>query len=105
GERLVGDMGERQAVTNPANTVYSIKRFMGRRAAEVQEEKKRVPYKVVGEGNDAVRVDIRGKMYTPQEVSAIILESLKKAAEAYLGESVQDAVITVPAYFNDSQRQ
>ncbi len=105
GERLVGYMAKRQAVTNPTNTVYSIKRFMGRRCAEIQEEKKRVPYKVVGEGNDAVKVEIRGKMHTPQEISAIVLEGLKKAAEAYLGEEVQDAVITVPAYFNDSQRQ
>ncbi|MCC6738697.1 MAG: molecular chaperone DnaK [Planctomycetia bacterium] len=105
GERLVGYMAKRQAVTNPANTVYSIKRFMGRRAAEVEEEKKRVPYKVVGSGADAVKVEIRGKQYTPQEVSAIVLEGLKKAAEAYLGEDVNDAVITVPAYFNDSQRQ
>jgi molecular chaperone DnaK len=105
GERLVGQVAKRQAVTNPENTVYSIKRFMGRRFNEVSEEMKLVPYKVVaGENNDA-RVEIQGKKYSPPEISAMILTKLKEAAEAYLGEKVTKAVITVPAYFNDSQRQ
>src|SRR5579885_792980 len=105
GERLVGQVAKRQAVTNPENTVYSIKRFMGRRYNEVTEEMKLVPYKVVsGENNDA-RVEIQGKKYSPPEISAMILGKLKEAAEAYLGEKVSKAVITVPAYFNDSQRQ
>src|SRR5690349_21997459 len=105
GERLVGQVAKRQSVTNPENTVYSIKRFMGRRFNEVTEEMKLVPYKVVpGENSDA-RVEIQGKKYSPPEISAMILTKLKEAAEAYLGEKVTKAVITVPAYFNDSQRQ
>src|SRR5271165_3665431 len=105
GERLVGQVAKRQSVTNPENTVYSIKRFMGRRYDEVSEEMKLVPYKVVrGDGNDA-RIEIQGKKYSPPEISAMILTKLKEAAEAYLGEKVTKAVITVPAYFNDAQRQ
>ncbi|MGA2880150.1 MAG: molecular chaperone DnaK [Bryobacteraceae bacterium] len=105
GERLVGTVAKRQSVTNPENTIYSIKRFMGRRFNEVSEEMKLVPYKVVvGENGDA-RVEINGKRYSPPEISAMILTKLKEAAEAYLGEKVTKAVITVPAYFNDSQRQ
>jgi len=105
GERLVGELAKRQMITNPNNTVYSIKRFMGRRHREVGEEEKMVPYKVVGESDELVKVDIRGKMYTPPEISAIVLQDLKRTAEDYLGEKVERAVITVPAYFNDSQRQ
>ena len=105
GERLVGQVAKRQAVTNPENTIYSIKRFMGRRINEVNEEMKLVPYKAVaGESGDA-RVEIQGKKYSPPEISAMILGKLKEAAEAYLGEKVTKAVITVPAYFNDAQRQ
>src|SRR6201995_831349 len=105
GERLVGQVAKRQAITNPENTVYSIKRFMGRRFDEVTEEAKRVPYKVVKGPNDDVRIDISGKVYTPPEISAMILQKLKTAAEDFLGEKVTKVVITVPAYFNDSQRQ
>ncbi|MBI5779917.1 MAG: molecular chaperone DnaK [Planctomycetes bacterium] len=105
GERLVGQLAKRQAITNPANTVYSIKRFMGRRRSEVAQEEKMVPYKVVGSGDEMVKVEARGKQYSPPEISAMILQKLKETAEAYLGEKVTDAVITVPAYFNDSQRQ
>ena len=105
GERLVGTVAKRQAVTNPTNTVFSIKRFMGRKEAEVREEESIVPYKVVsGPGGDA-RVEAGGKQYSPPEISAMILQKLKTDAEAYLGESVDSAVITVPAYFNDDQRQ
>ncbi|HXZ28934.1 MAG TPA: Hsp70 family protein, partial [Terriglobales bacterium] len=104
GERLVGQVAKRQAITNPENTIYSIKRFMGRRYDEVSEEMKMVPFKVVKSG-DHVGVVAQGKEYTPPEISALILQKLKKAAEAYLGESVKEAVITVPAYFNDAQRQ
>jgi molecular chaperone DnaK len=105
GERLVGDPAKRQAALNPRRTVYSIKRFMGRRHKEVESEEKLVPYKIVGGPNDLVKVDIDGKQYTPPEVSAMILRKLKEAAEAYLGHTVRKAVITVPAYFNDAQRQ
>src|SRR6266511_2740747 len=105
GEVLVGQVAKRQAIINPENTIYSIKRFMGRRWDEVQGELKLVPYKVVRGSNDLVRVVVRDKEYTPQQISAFILQKLKKAAENYLGESVSEAVITVPAYFNDSQRQ
>ena len=104
GERLVGQVAKRQAITNPENTIYSIKRFMGRRANEVTDEMKMVPYKVKAQG-DHVVVVAQGKDYTPPEISAMILQKLKKAAEDYLGSSVSDAVITVPAYFNDAQRQ
>src|SRR5450631_4386453 len=105
GERLVGQVAKRQAITNPENTIFSIKRFMGRRYDEVNEEMKMVPYKAVrGESSDA-RVDISGKKYSPPEISAMILTKLKEAAESYLGEKVTQAVITVPAYFNDAQRQ
>ena len=105
GERLVGQVAKRQAVTNPENTIYSIKRFMGRRYEEFADEIRRVPYKVVRGPNDDARVEIFGKVYSPAEVSAMILQKLKSAAEDYLGEKVSKAVITVPAYFNDSQRQ
>ena len=105
GEILVGQVAKRQAITNPENTVFSIKRFMGRRYDEVLQEIKLVPYKVVKAGNGDARVEVRGKQYSPPEISAMILRKLKEAAEAYLGEKVTQAVITVPAYFNDSQRQ
>jgi len=104
GERLVGQVAKRQAITNPENTIFSIKRFMGRRYDEVKEELKMVPYKVEPEGDHVVIV-AQGKKYTPQQISAMILQKLKKAAEDYLGQPIQDAVITVPAYFNDAQRQ
>ena len=105
GERLVGQIAKHQQVTNPENTVFSIKRFMGRRHNEVASEEKMVPYKVVGGPAELVKVNIRGKEYTPPEISAMILQDLKKTAEDYLGEKVEQAVITVPAYFNDAQRQ
>jgi len=105
GERLVGQVAKRQAITNPENTIFSIKRFMGRRHEEVQHEIKLVPYRVVHTPAGDARVEIRGKQYSPPEISALILQKLKEAAEAYLGEKVTQAVITVPAYFNDSQRQ
>ncbi len=105
GERLVGQMAKRQAVTNPRNTVFSIKRFMGRRHNEVSNEEKLVPYEVTGASHEMVKVKARDKEYTPQELSAMILGDLKKTAETYLGEPVTQAVITVPAYFNDAQRQ
>ncbi len=105
GERKVGDPAKRQAITNPKRTIYSIKRFMGENCQQVADEIKRVPYKVVCGANDMPRVDIDGREYTPQEISAMILQKMKKTAEDYLGQSVTEAVITVPAYFNDSQRQ
>src|SRR5438874_1227681 len=105
GEILVGQVAKRQAITNPENTIFSIKRFMGRRYDEVLQEIKLVPYKVVKAANGDARVEIRGKQYSPPEISAMTLRKLKEAAEAYLGEKVTQAVITVPAYFNDSQRQ
>ncbi|MBL8981355.1 MAG: Hsp70 family protein, partial [Gemmatimonadetes bacterium] len=104
GERLVGQIAKRQAVTNPKNTVFSIKRFMGRKTTEVSEETKRVPYAVVAGPNDLSAVEVQGKRYTPPEVSAMILQKMKQTAEDYLGHGVTKAVITVPAYFNDSQR-
>jgi molecular chaperone DnaK len=104
GERLVGQAAKRQAVTNPTNTISSIKRFMGRRTDEVNEEQKLVPYKVASDAN-AVKIDIGGKQYSPQEISAMILQKMKQTAEDYLGQKVSEAVITVPAYFNDAQRQ
>ncbi len=105
GERLVGQIARHQQVTNPENTVFSIKRFMGRRHNEVGSEEKIVPYKIVGGPEELVRINVRGKDYTPPEISAMVLQDLKKTAEDYLGEKVIKAVITVPAYFNDSQRQ
>src|SRR6266567_2177651 len=105
GERLVGQIAKRQAVTNPQNTVFSIKRFMGRKMSEVVEETKRVPYKVVAGPNDVATVEVQGKRFTAPEISAMILQKMKQTAEDYLGYKVEKAVITVPAYFNDSQRQ
>jgi molecular chaperone DnaK len=105
GERKIGDPAKRQAVTNPTNTVYSIKRFMGNKFSGSAKEVKRVPYKVVKGDNDTPRVDIDGRLYTPQEISAMVLQKMKKTAEDYLGSDVTEAVITVPAYFNDAQRQ
>src|SRR6187431_2367827 len=105
GERLVGQVAKRQAVTNPENTVFSIKRFMGRKYDEVNEEMKMAPYQVVRASNGDVRINASGKHSSPPEISAMILQKLKQAAEEYLGQTVTDAVITVPAYFNDAQRQ
>ena len=105
GERKVGDPAKRQAITNPRNTVFSIKRFMGETFDQVTVETKRVPYKVVKGENNTPRVDISGKLYTPQEISAMVLQKMKKTAEDYLGQEIKEAVITVPAYFSDSQRQ
>src|SRR5215211_7922573 len=105
GERLVGQAAKRQAVTNPQNTVFSIKRFMGRKSDEIGEEQKMVPYKVVSGESNSARVEIQGNTYTPQEISAMILQKMKQTAEDYLGQKVSEAVITVPAYFNDTQRQ
>jgi molecular chaperone DnaK len=105
GERLVGQVAKRQAVTNPKQTIFSIKRFMGRRIDEIAEESKRVPYKVLAGKGNLASVEIAGKTYTPPEISAMILQKMKQTAEDYLGYSVDKAVITVPAYFNDAQRQ
>jgi molecular chaperone DnaK len=105
GERKVGDPAKRQAITNPHNTISSVKRFMGRRFDEVTEEMTHISYKVVKGDNNTVRIDIDGRLYTPQEISAMILQKMKKTAEDYLGQEVKEAVITVPAYFNDAQRQ
>ena len=105
GERKVGDPAKRQAVTNPTKTIYSIKRFMGNKFSESSREAERVPYKVVKGDNDTPRVDIDGRLYTPQEISAMVLQKMKKTAEDYLGQDVSEAVVTVPAYFNDAQRQ
>ncbi len=105
GERKVGDPAKRQAITNPQKTIFSIKRFMGETYAEVSKEIGRMPYKVVKGDNNTPRVDIDGRLYTPQEISAMVLQKMKKTAEDYLGSEVTDAVITVPAYFSDAQRQ
>ncbi|MCK5564795.1 MAG: Hsp70 family protein, partial [Planctomycetes bacterium] len=105
GERLVGQIAKHQQVTNPENTVFSIKRFMGRRHAEVDSEEKIVPFKITGSAQEPVKVNVRGKEHTPPEIAAMVLQDLKKTAEDYLGEKVEQAVITVPAYFNDAQRQ
>ena len=105
GERLVGQVAKRQAVTNPKQTVFSIKRFMGRRVDEVTEEASRVPYPVVEGTSGLAAVEIQGKRYTPPEISAMVLQKMKQTAEDYLGHSVEKAVITVTAYFNDAQRQ
>ncbi len=105
GERMVGQVAKRQAVTNPENTIFSVKRFMGRKLAEISEESKQVPYKVVSAANGDARIEVRGAVSSPPEISAMILQKLKQAAEDYLGEKVTQAVVTVPAYFNDAQRQ
>lgn len=105
GERKVGDPAKRQAITNPTRTIYSIKRFMGETMDKVANEVSRMPYKVVNNGNNQPRVEIDGRQYTPQEISAMILQKMKKTAEDYLGQTVDRAVITVPAYFDDSQRK
>nr|AGX01021.1 heat shock protein [Planktothrix agardhii NIVA-CYA 68] len=105
GDRIIGQLGKRQVVTNAENTVYSIKRFIGRRWEDTEEERSRVPYNCVKGKDDTVNVKIRDQIYTPQEISAMVLQKLKEDAEAYLGEPVTQAVITVPAYFTDAQRQ
>src|SRR6185503_16669524 len=105
GEQLVGQVAKRQAITNPENTIFSIKRFMGRRMDEVSEEMKMVPYHVAGGPGQSAKVRIRGKEHSPEQISAAILQKMKQSAEDYLGEKVTRAVITVPAYFNDAQRQ
>jgi molecular chaperone DnaK len=105
GERKIGDPAKRQSVTNPDKTVYSIKRFMGSNYDEIKSEVKRVPYNVVKGKNNTPKVNIDGKEYSPQEISAMVLQKMKQTAEDYLGQSVTEAVITVPAYFNDAQRQ
>ena len=105
GERKIGNPAKRQAITNPHKTVFSIKRFMGEKYSQVTGDIARVPYKVVKGDNDTPRVDIDGRLYSPQEISAMILQKMKKTAEEYLGQEVTEAVITVPAYFSDSQRQ
>jgi molecular chaperone DnaK len=105
GERLVGQPAKRQAITNPKNTIFSIKRFMGRVVNEVQQEMKEIPYEVVPGDSNSARVKISDRIYSPPEISAMILQKMKKTAEDYLGQEVNEAVITVPAYFNDAQRQ
>ena len=105
GERKIGNPAKRQAITNPNKTIFSIKRFMGEKYSQVTGDIARVPYKVVKGDNDTPRVDIDGRLYSPQEISAMILQKMKKTAEEYLGQEVSEAVITVPAYFSDSQRQ
>src|SRR4029453_14026504 len=105
GERLVGQVAKRQAVTNPENTVFSIKRFMGRKFSEVTGEQQRVPSRIAAPDNGDTWVEARGKKFSPPEISAMVLQKLKQAAEDYLGETVTDAVVTVPPYFNDAQRQ
>ena len=105
GERKIGSPAKRQAITNPKNTIFSIKRFMGEKYSQVSGDVARVPYNVVKGDNDTPRVDIDGRLYSPQEISAMILQKMKKTAEEFLGQEVTEAVITVPAYFSDSQRQ
>ena len=105
GERKVGDPAKRQSITNPTNTVYSVKRFMGARFSDSKAEAAKMPYKVVSGDSDSVRVEIGDRKYSPQEISAIVLQKMKKTAEDYLGHEVSEAVVTVPAYFNDAQRQ
>jgi len=105
GERLVGQPAKRQAITNSKQTIFSIKRFMGRNVNEVTEEMKKVPYQVLGGENGSARIKINDNLYSPPEISAMVLQKMKKTAEEYLGQEVTEAVITVPAYFNDSQRQ
>ena len=105
GEILVGQTARHQQITNPKNTIFSIKRFMGRRHSEVAQEEKMVPYEITGGTEEMVKVKVRGKEYTPEQISAMILQDLKKTAETYFGEPVTEAVITVPAYFNDAQRK